>query len=79
MADCEMSHLNYQQVIVMVASTFGDGEPPNNGEEFKKKLEEMCKSNSKIKYLKEPPRYVAIVYNATSFFCLSEQLIYLII
>lgn len=60
MADYDVKDLNYQQAIIIVASTFGDGEAPSNGEEFKKKLEEMRKQNSKIKYFNEPPLYVTV-------------------
>ncbi len=60
MADYDVNDLNYQQAIIIVASTFGDGEAPSNGKEFKKKLEEMRKQDSKIKYLNEPPLYVTV-------------------
>ena len=58
MADFDTSKLQDHQAIVVVASTFGDGDAPNNGEEFKKNLIKMRQKNSKLRQMNnESPRY----------------------
>ena len=58
MADYDTSNLKYQQVIIAVASTFGEGEPPANGESFQKNLQEMKKKQDKISLNGIPPKFV---------------------
>lgn len=57
MADFDTSKLQDQQAIIVVASTFGDGDAPNNGEEFKKNLTKMRQENYKFRHINnESPR-----------------------
>jgi sulfite reductase alpha subunit-like flavoprotein len=58
MADFDTSKLQDQQAIIVVASTFGDGDAPNNGEEFKKNLIKMRQENFKFRNINnESPRF----------------------
>ena len=59
MADFDTKKLQDQQAIIVVASTFGDGDAPNNGEEFKKNLIEMRQQNYIFRQMNnESPRYL---------------------
>ncbi len=73
MVDFDTKILQDQQAIIVVASTFGDGEAPNNGEEFKKNLIKMHKENFKFRHINnELPWYAYIlgykIYKAYYFF-----------
>lgn len=60
MADYDAKDLHCQQAIVAIVSTFGDGEPPSDGEQFKKALDDMMNKNDRVKDLDTSPRYVNI-------------------
>lgn len=49
MADYDPLELKNQQIILVVASTFGDGEAPTNGEKFKTRLQKMQENGVTIK------------------------------
>lgn len=48
MADYDVNELKFQEVILVVASTFGEGEAPTNGENFKNNLDKLRREKSKI-------------------------------
>ena len=48
MSDYKVSNMENETILLIVASTFGNGDPPENGVEFKKSLCEM-KNMSKSK------------------------------
>jgi len=41
MEDYDLRNLEYESLVLVVTSTFGNGDPPENGEEFAKNLSEM--------------------------------------
>lgn len=49
MDDFNVSDLKFQQVILVVASTFGEGEAPSNGKNFKDNLDKLHRENSTIR------------------------------
>lgn len=60
MADYDINQLQEQQATIVIASTFGEGEAPNNGVEFKKSLVKMREENSKIRYADKSSWYTII-------------------
>ncbi|XP_072921558.1 nitric oxide synthase 1 isoform X1 [Hemitrygon akajei] len=47
MDDYDIVHLEHEALVLVVTSTFGNGDPPENGEKFGSALMEMRHSNSK--------------------------------
>lgn len=41
MADYDISSIEHEAMLLVVTSTFGNGDPPENGEEFAKNLYTM--------------------------------------
>lgn len=46
MKDYDVVDLGHETLLLIVTSTFGNGDPPENGEEFKKILNEMKKDHT---------------------------------
>ncbi|KAI9561886.1 nitric oxide synthase 2 [Daphnia sinensis] len=71
MADYDINQLQDQQATVVIASTFGDGEAPSNGEEFKKRLVKIKQENSKILFVNKPSCFAVLGLGSTAYpnFC----------
>ncbi|CAG5131307.1 unnamed protein product, partial [Candidula unifasciata] len=46
MADYDIFSLEHESLVLVVTSTFGNGDPPENGDAFAKSLYEMKTSDS---------------------------------
>lgn len=57
MADYNTSDLKSQEIIIAIASTFGDGEPPTNGKKFMESLQEIQRKEQSVETDLRAPRY----------------------
>lgn len=57
MADYDINQLQDQHATIAIVSTFGDGEAPSNGDEFKKSLVKIKEENSKIRFVNKSSWY----------------------
>ena len=66
MSDYKVSNMENETILLIVASTFGNGDPPENGVEFKKSLCEM-KNTSKFWQILKNYLLLFINLNALNF------------
>lgn len=71
MADYDINQLQDQHATIAIVSTFGDGEAPSNGDEFKKSLVKIKEENSKIRFVNKSSCFAVLGLGSTAYpnFC----------